>query len=151
MHALAPAAALLWLAAGPALAGVLEITNTDRCRVWRQELPPDGRFAITYHHSIYDQPVTEDYEAAGKVFVLRRLESPSAAVLEYFGVTRPGTVHERAETLRRLVQRIAMGEPQRLSLNGQTHSLLDYGRPGDRLELRAVEGGMPGTHACPGR
>jgi hypothetical protein len=141
MHPLFPAAALL-LAAGLAKANGIDVINGERCR--RFELP-DGRFAVTYHHSMYDQPVTEEFAVSGSMLELRRLESPSAAVLEYFGVTAPGTSHERKRRLPEIVMRIAMNGPQLLHIDGSRRSLREFGQPGDRIIMRAAT-----THACAG-
>ena len=39
----------------------LEIENAARGQRWRLALPPGGSFAITSHHSMYDQPYTETF------------------------------------------------------------------------------------------
>jgi hypothetical protein len=134
MRVLIPAALL---AAGLAQAAGIDIANGEDCR--RLDLP-DGRFAVTYHHSMYDQPVREEFALRGGAIELRRLESPSAAVLEYFGVTEPGTIHARARRLGEIVMRVATGEPQMLRLGTVSHSLREFGQPGDRLVIRAATG-----------
>ena len=135
MRALLPAAFLL--AAGAAWADGVDIASGGRCR--RLELP-DGRFAVTYHHSMYDQPVTEEYAVAGDALELRSLHSPSAAVLEYFGITAPGTSHERQRRLPEIVMRVATGEPQVLRIGNRSISLREFGMAGDRLVMRAATG-----------
>lgn len=131
------AVAALLLATGAAWGNGLDIINGEHCR--RFDLP-EGRFAVTYHHSMYDQPVTEEFILDGSMLELRRLESPSAAVLEYFGVTEPGPVHARERRLAEIVMRVAMGEPQVLHLGGTARSLREFGRPGDRIVMRAATG-----------
>jgi hypothetical protein len=133
VRALLPAALLL--AAGAAWADGVDIASGGRCR--RLELP-DGRFAVTYHHSMYDQPVTEEYAVAGDGLELRSLHSPSAAVLEYFGVTAPGETHAITRRLPEIVMRVATGEAQVLRIGAAVRSLLEFGRPGDRIVLRAA-------------
>lgn len=135
MRALLPAALLL--AAGAAWADGVDIASGGHCR--RLELP-DGRFAVTYHHSMYDQPVTEEYAVAGDALELRSLHSPSAAVLEYFGITAPGTSHERQRRLPEIVMRVATGEPQVLRIGNRSISLREFGMAGDRLVMRAATG-----------
>ena len=132
MRALLPAAFLL--AAGVAWADGVDIASGGHCR--RLELP-DGRFAVTYHHSMYDQPVTEEYAVAGDELELRSLHSPSAAVLEYFGVTAPGETHAITRRLPEIAMRVATGEAQVLRIGAAVRSLLEFGRPGDRIVLRA--------------
>jgi hypothetical protein len=139
MRALVPAAALL-LAAGLARGEGMDVINGERC--WRLELPA-GRFAVTYHHSMYDQPVTEEFTVVGDQIELRRLESRSAAVLEYFGVTATGESHARERRLPEIVMRVATGEPQVLRFGNTVRNLREFGQPGDRIVIRAA-----GGHAC---
>ncbi len=130
-------AAILLLAAGLARADGIDIANGEHCR--RLDLP-DGRFTVTYHHSMYDQPVSEEFVVSSDQIELRRLESPSAAVLEYFGVTASGTAHARAERFGEIVMRVATGVPQILRVGSRSLSLREFGRPGDRLVMRAATG-----------
>ncbi len=138
---LAVAAAALAAAGGAAAAArpvtVIEIENAARGRT--ATFARVERFAVTYHHSMYDEPVTEEFAIGedGRV-VLEAVSSPSAAVREYFGITAAGETHAVTRILPEIVFRIAMGEPQRLRAGGTEHSLLELGRPGDRLVLRAA-------------
>lgn len=126
-------------AAGAALAqpvGSLTVTNTDRGTVTRLPMPNERRFSITYRHSIYDAPVTEEFEVGDDgALVLRVLHSPSPAVLEYFGVTTPGSTHRRNVRLSGITMRIAMGAEQRLVVGDRDYSLLRFGDHGDRIVL----------------
>ena len=140
--------AFLVLAAGPASppaaprAGVADrellVENTDRGTVLRIPLRPGEVFSVVYHHSIYDQPVTEDFafDEQGHI-ALRAVTSPSAAVREYFGITSAGERHAMARTVPEIVFRIAAGTVQRLRAGGVERSFLDFGEHGDRLVIRA--------------
>jgi len=116
----------------------LLVENTDRGTVFRIRLRPGEVFSVVYHHSIYDQPVTEDFvvDQDGHI-VLRAVTSPSAAVREYFGITSAGERHAMARTMPEIVFRIATGTAQRLLAGGVERSFLDLGEHGDRLVLRA--------------
>jgi len=116
---------------------VLEIENTSRGRTFRVPVRAGEPFAVVSHHSMYDQPVTEEFvlDGAGRI-VLRAVASPSAAVLEYFGITEVGERHRVNRTLREVVFRVAAGEPQRLRAGGSERSFLEFGEHGDRLVLR---------------
>ncbi|HEY6005288.1 MAG TPA: hypothetical protein VIV57_20575 [Anaeromyxobacter sp.] len=103
---------------------------------------PLGRgepFSVVSQHSIYDQPVTEDFvvDDEGRI-VLHAVTSPSAAVREYFGLTGAGERHEVVRTMREIVFRVAAGAPQRLRAGGKERSFLELGRHGDRLVMRAL-------------
>jgi hypothetical protein len=139
--------ALLVAAAGPNSAAPprtargakreLLVENPERGTVLRVRLRPGEVFSVVYHHSIYDQPVTEDFvlDEEGRI-VLRAVTSPSAAVREYFGITSAGERHAMARTMPEIVFRIATGTAQRLRVGGVERSFLELGEHGDRLVLR---------------
>ena len=93
--------ALLVAAAGLAspaparTASELLVENSDRGTVLRVQLRPGEVFSVVYQHSIYDQPVTEEFvlDEGGRTIVLQAVTSPSAAVREYFGITSTGERH----------------------------------------------------------
>jgi hypothetical protein len=140
---------ILWLAlAGAALsstaaagaapragAAVLEIENPARARTTRIALS-DATFEVTSHHSMYDAPVTEEFEVVGDRIILRAVSSPSAAVREYFGLTGPGERHAVVREHREVAFRIAAGRPQQLRAGGGVRSFLEFGEHGERLVLR---------------
>jgi hypothetical protein len=117
---------------------VLELTNAARGRVLGIPVVPGEPFSVTYHHSMYDQPVTEEFVVApdGGI-VLQAVSSPSAAVREYFGITAAGERHAVARAMPEIVFRVAVGTPQRLSVGGVERSFLELGEHGDRVVLRA--------------
>jgi len=117
----------------------LLVENTDRGTFLRLRLEPGEVFSVVYQHSIYDQPVTEDFvlDEEGRI-VLRAVTSPSAAVREYFGITSAGERHAMARTMPEIVFRIATGTPQRLRAGGVERSFLELGEHGDRLIVRAA-------------
>ena len=59
-------------------------------------LPADGRFALTYRHSVYRAPAEERFRAVDGGFVLDSVASPSARVIDYYELdgrrTREGGV-----------------------------------------------------------
>src|SRR5215469_9994932 len=126
---------VLLVAAGPASAPrphpahggkrELRVENTDRGTVFRIPLRAGEVFSVVYRHSIYDQPVTEDFvvDEEGHI-VLRAVTSPSAAVREYFGITSAGERHSMARTMPEVVFRIATGTAQRLRAAGRERSFL---------------------------
>jgi len=116
----------------------LVVENPERGTVLRVRLRPGEVFSVVYHHSIYDQPVTEDFvlDEEGRI-VLQAVTSPSAAVREYFGITSAGERHATARTMTEIVFRIATGTAQHLRAGGVERSFLEMGEHGDRLVLRA--------------
>jgi hypothetical protein len=118
---------------------ILELTNTSRARAFAIPVASGSAFSVTYHHSMYDQPVTEEFAVAPNGdLVLQAVSSPSAAVREYFGITAAGERHRVVRSMPEIVFRVAAGTPQRLSVGGVERSFLTLGAPGDRLLMRAV-------------
>lgn len=139
---LAAAAATLVAAApsSPSQRAVdLVLENAERGRTLHVSLRPGEVFSVVYQHSIYDQPVTEDFvvDERGRI-VLEAVESPSAAVREYFGLTSAGERHAVVRPMSEVVFRVAEGTPQRLRAGGVERSFLELGEHGDRIVMRAV-------------
>lgn len=140
LAALALAAAARAAAADPAPARPevdLVIENAERGRTAHVHLRRGEVFSVVSQHSIYDQPVTEDFvvDERGRI-VLEAVTSPSAAVREYFGITSPGDRHAVVRPMREIVFRVAAGTPQRLRAGEVERSFLELGRHGDRLVMR---------------
>ncbi|MFL6624551.1 MAG: hypothetical protein ACJ8KA_14110 [Sulfurifustis sp.] len=135
----AVAAALAVATAGAYPIDVLQVENTTSGRIVPLPMAAADVCAVTYHHSMYDQPVTEEFviDRAGHI-VLTALSSPSGAVREYFGVTEPGDYHRMHREMGEIVFRVAAGTPQRLRLRGADRSFMDFGDHGDRLVFRAL-------------
>lgn len=124
-------------AAGPGPRAELRIENAARGRTFTVPLGAGEPFAVVSHHSMYDQPVTEEFVVDGNGFlVLRAVSSPSAAVREYFGLTAAGERHAVDRPMREVVFRVAAGVPQVLRAGGAERSFLEFGARGDRLVLR---------------
>jgi hypothetical protein len=139
---LALASAAVLAAAGGALAlrpvTVLELRNDSRGSTLRIPVPGGGPFVVTSQHSMYDQPVAEEFVVGpGGELVLEAVTSPSAAVREYFGLTAAGERHAVVRAMRQIVFRVATGTPQRLRVGGEERSFLELGDHGDRLVLTA--------------
>jgi hypothetical protein len=121
----------------------LEIGNPDRGEAELIALHEGEPFFVTSQHSMYDQPVVEEFVLDGRCqIVLKSVSSPSAAVREYLGLTSAGDRHAVERAMRQIVFRVAMGTPQRLNAGAGERSFLEFGDHGDRLVMRA-------TASCP--
>lgn len=135
---------LLLAAAGGSLlfrpATVLEFENSGRGVVARYAVKAGDAFSITYQHSIYRQPVVEEFSVGpGGELILTGVRSDSGAVLEYFGFSDSRPFHALNRPMRTIVFRIAMEGAQTLSLGGRRISFLRLGDPGDRVVLRLAD------------
>jgi hypothetical protein len=115
---------------------VLEFANTDSGRVSRLLVAADASFLVTYQHSIYGQPVTEEFVLfPDDSIVLTAVQSASGAVLEYFGFADGAERQPMERRLEGVVFRIAAGEPQRITLGSRELSFLEFGERGDRVAM----------------
>jgi len=130
------AAAALMAALRPVTA--LELENAARGRTFRATIRPGEVFSVVYHHSMYDQPVTEEFVIEDGRIVLEAVSSPSAAVREYFGILAAGERHAMRRAMPEVVFRVAAGTPQRLRVAGVERSFLEVGDHGDRIVMRAA-------------
>jgi hypothetical protein len=73
--------AVPWRAAGDPAVVVADERGRELAAV---PLPPSGRFALRYRHSVYQDEVTETFAASGDGFRLVAVASPSEAVLDYY-------------------------------------------------------------------
>src|SRR5512135_1344459 len=136
---------LLLLAAAGAVflfrpATVLEFENAGQGIVARYPVNTGDAFSITYQHSIYRQPVVEEFSVGpGGELVLTGVRSESGAVLEYFGFSDSRPFHAMNRPMRTIVFRVAVEGAQTLTLGGRRVSFLDLGDPGDRITLRLAD------------
>jgi hypothetical protein len=97
-------------------------------------LPRDGRFALSYRHSVYEAPAEERFRAVDGGFVLDSVASPSAQVIDYYEIEgtrsregdlfvirpdRPARFEEMPLAATRRGQRTLVAGDQRLPLYGQ--------------------------------
>ena len=135
---------LLLIAAGGAFlfrpTTVLEFENAGRGVVARYPMETGDAFSITYQHSIYRQPVTEDFSVGpGGDLILTGVSSESGAVLEYFGFSDSRPFHAMNRPMRTIVFRVAMEGAQQLTLGDRRISFLALGDPGDRITARLAD------------
>jgi hypothetical protein len=135
---------LLLAAAGGAFllwpATVLEFENARRGIIARYPVKAGDAFSITYQHSIYRQPVVEEFSVGpGGELVLTGVRSESGAVLEYFGFSDSRPFHAMNRPMRTIVFRVAMEGAQTLTLDCRRISFLGLGDPGDRITARLAD------------
>jgi len=121
-------------------ATVLEFENAGRGIVARYPVEAGDAFSITYQHSIYRQPVIEEFSVGpGGELVLTGVRSESGAVLEYFGFTDSRPFHAMNRPMQTIVFRVAVEGAQTLSLGDRRVSFSSLGDPGDRITVRLAD------------
>ena len=114
---------------------VLQLQNTDRGRTVRFPIKPAERFSIYYIHSIYQEPVIEDFEAAPDTIILKGVKTTSDAIREQHGFDYDKSSQPTNEKLGAIFLRVAPGEGQGLILRDKKIYLSEIGARGDRIQL----------------
>jgi hypothetical protein len=114
---------------------VLQLENTDRGRIVRFPIKPSERFSIYYIHSVYQEPVIEDFEADPDTIILKGVRTTSRAIGEQYGFETPKSFQPMNEKLGAIYIRVAPGEGQGLILRDKKIYLSEIGQRGDRVQL----------------
>ncbi len=115
---------------------VLEIKNMDRPRMIQVRISPAERFSIFYVHSIYREPVIEEFQVEGDAILLKGVRTKSPAIMEYYGFEDTKEFHPLDGRLGALFIRRGMGEGQGILIRERKIYLSEVGERGDRLQLR---------------
>ncbi len=112
----------------------------DHPRTIRIRINPTEPFSIFYIHSIYKEPVIEEFQADKEVIVLRGVRTKSPAVMEYYGFEDVKEFHPMNQRLGTIfIIRRGMGEGQGLIVRDKKDKkiyLSEIGERGDRIQLR---------------
>ncbi|NWF92831.1 MAG: DUF1850 domain-containing protein [Syntrophaceae bacterium] len=116
---------------------ILRLENMDHPRAMAIRLHPSEKFSIFYIHSIYLEPVIEEFEVEQGAIVLKWVRTKSSAVMEYYGFEDGGEFHPLNRRLGALfIIRRGMGEGQGLIVRDEKIYLSEIGEKGDRIRLR---------------
>jgi len=133
---------LLIVAGGVFLFGkvtLLQLENMDHPRTIRIKIGAHQPFSMFYTHSIYKEPVIEEFQVEGNAIVLRGIRTKSPAVMEYYGFQDTKEFHPMDERLGAVfIIRRGMGEGQGLIVRDRKIYLSEIGEKGDRIRLRVV-------------
>jgi hypothetical protein len=114
---------------------VLHIENMDHPRTVRIRISPTEPFSIFYIHSIYKEPVVEEFQAEGDAVVLKGVRSKSPAVMEYYGFEDMKGFHPMNQRLGAIYFKWGIGEGQGLIVRERKIYLSEIGKRGDRIQL----------------
>ena len=118
---------------------VLQIVNTDRTQKIYILVTPHSQFTLSYVHSIYLEPASEEFEVEeGEEIILKGVSTKSPAVAHYYGFEDGQGYYSVNRRMKSFAFRLGMSNPQTLYCGNQTISLQEIGEKGDRLEVRVV-------------
>jgi len=108
----------------------------DHRRTIRIRISPAEPFFIFYIHSIYNEPVVEEFQAEKEAIVLKGVRTKSPAVMEYYRFEDMKEFHPMNQKLGAIYFKRDMGEGQELILKDGKIYLSQIGEKGDRIRLR---------------
>lgn len=116
---------------------VLQLENVDHPRKIQIKISSHETFSMFYIHSIYREPVIEEFQAEEGAIVLRGVRTNSHAVMEYYGFEDTKEFHRIDQRLGAVFTiRRGMGEGQGLIVGGRKIYFSEIGEKGDRIQLR---------------
>ncbi|MGB7573950.1 MAG: hypothetical protein WBN53_08825 [Thermodesulfobacteriota bacterium] len=115
---------------------VLHIENMDHPRTIRIRISPSEPFSVFYIHSIYKEPVVEEFQAEGDAIILKGVRTKSPAVMEYYGFEDMKGFHPMNQRLGAIYFKWGVGEGQGLIVRDRKIYLSEIGERGDRIQLR---------------
>ena len=115
---------------------VLHIEDMDHPRTIRIRISPTEPFSVFYIHSIYKEPVVEEFQAEGDAIALKGVRTKSPAVMEYYGFEDMKGFHPMNQRLGAIYFKWGIGEGQGLIVRDRKIYLSEIGERGDRIQLR---------------
>jgi len=106
-------------------------------RTVRIRISPSEKFSIFYVHSIYHEPVVEEFQVEGDAILLKGVRTKSPAVMEYYGFEDMKGFHPMNQRLGAIYFKWGVGEGQGLIVQDKKIYLSEIGKRGDRIQLRA--------------
>ena len=116
---------------------ILQLENMDRHKAIHIRISPSEQFSMFYIHSIYKEPVIEEFQAGKGAIVLKGVRTKSPAVMEYYGFEEMKEFHPMNQRLGAVfIIRRGIGEGQGLIVGDEKIYLSEIGEKGDRIQLR---------------
>lgn len=115
----------------------LYIENMDRPMAIHIRISPSEKFSMFYIHSIYKEPVVEEFQAEKEAIIIKGVRTKSSAVMEYYGFEDTKEFHPMDQKLGSIfIIRRGMGEGQGVIVRDRKIYLSEIGERGDRIQLR---------------
>ena len=116
---------------------LLQIENMDRLMAIHIRISPSEQFSMFYIHSIYKEPVIEEFQSGKDAIVLKGVRTKSPAVMEYYGFENMKEFHPMNQRLGDVfIIKRGMGEGQGLVVRDKKIYLSEIGERGDRIQLK---------------
>lgn len=116
----------------------LRLENLDRGKTLHIRVSPTETFSVFYIHSIYLEPVIEEFRIKEGVILLQGVRTKSPAVMEYYGFEDTKEFHPVTRRLGAIYFKWGTGEGQGLIVRERKIYLSEIGERGDRIRLRVI-------------
>jgi len=117
---------------------VLQIKNLDHSQTLRIRTGPSGTFSIFYINSIYDEPVSEEFQIKGDSMFLKGVRTKSPGVMGYYGFDDTRELHPMNKNLgASFIFKKGLVEGQGLQIGKKKIYLNEIGEKGDSIQLSA--------------
>ena len=113
----------------------LYLENSDRSKSQWTSVNSSERFTISYIHSIYKEPVVEEFQIHQEMIVLKGVRTSHPGILEYYGFEGTEEFHPMDRRLSPPFFRVGMDEAQTLMVRDKRVSFNEVGEKGDRIRL----------------
>ncbi len=116
---------------------LLHIENLERRKAIHIRIGPAEPFSQFYLHSIYREPVVEEFQVDHGAIVLKGVRTKSLAVMEYYGFQESKEFHPMNLTLGVVfLIKKGMGEGQGVVVGDRKIYLTEIAEKGDRIQIR---------------
>jgi hypothetical protein len=116
---------------------LLHIENMDGPRAIHIRISSSEAFSMFYIHSVYQEPVVEEFQVEKEAIILKGVRTKSPAIMEYYGFEDMKEFHSLDLKLGAVfLIRRGMGEGQGLIVRDRKIYLSEIGEKGDRIQLR---------------
>jgi hypothetical protein len=115
---------------------VLQVRNLDHPQTLRIRTGPSGAFSIFYINSIYDEPVSEEFQIKGDSIILKGVRTKSPGVMGYYGFDDIREFHPLDKNLgTAFIFKNGMVEGQGVRIGDKKIFLNEIGEKGNSIRL----------------
>lgn len=117
---------------------ILQLENLERKKITRILVTPNEPFSLFYIHSIYLEPVIEEFRINEGSLLLEGVRTKSPGVMEYYGFEEAKEFHPLSKRFAVIDLKRTTGEGQGLILRERKIYLSEIGGVGERIQLKVV-------------
>ncbi len=117
---------------------LLQVENLDHKRTLHLRVSPTEPFSLFYIHSIYLEPVMEEFRIKEGSLLLEGVRTKSPGVMEYYGFEEVKEFHPLSKRFRAIDLKRGTGEEQGLILKGRRIYFSEIAEIGERIRLKVI-------------